>query len=172
MKILIVSDSHGLETELFDVLDRHEPEVDLILHCGDSELPFTAFSPYQAKLHIVGGNCDLDANYHLDISETVEDLTIFLTHGHLYNVKSSLLKLTYRAKETGARLVCFGHSHVAGSVFEDGVLFVNPGSLRLPRNRSEKSYSIVTFKNNKFDVNFYDHKGQEIEALKNVYQIV
>lgn len=38
MNVLIISDSHGLEEELQTIAKRHEAEVDLMIHCGDSEL--------------------------------------------------------------------------------------------------------------------------------------
>ena len=38
MKVLIVSDSHGLTTELEKLKENYQDEVDLFIHCGDSEL--------------------------------------------------------------------------------------------------------------------------------------
>ena len=38
MKVLIVSDSHGLTTELEKLMENYQDEVDLFIHCGDSEL--------------------------------------------------------------------------------------------------------------------------------------
>ncbi len=37
-KVLIVSDSHGLTKELEDLRERHGKEVELMIHCGDSQL--------------------------------------------------------------------------------------------------------------------------------------
>lgn len=171
MKILIISDSHGLKEPLFEVMNRHEQDVDLILHCGDSELPYEHFSSYKDKLLIVRGNCDLDSNYKEEITYSKNEVNIFLTHGHLYNVKASLLKLAYRAEDTGSNLVCFGHSHVAGCAYDEGVLYINPGSLRLPRVRAERSYVIVTYNEETVIVDFFDDFGQEIRELKTVYNL-
>ena len=38
MKVLFVSDSHGLTAELEILVEKHQDEVDLFIHCGDSEL--------------------------------------------------------------------------------------------------------------------------------------
>ena len=38
MKVLFVSDSHGLTAELEKLVENHQDEVDLFIHCGDSEL--------------------------------------------------------------------------------------------------------------------------------------
>lgn len=56
MNVLIISDSHGLEEELQTIAKRHEAEVDLMIHCGDSELEtrHPALEPYA----VVKGNCD------------------------------------------------------------------------------------------------------------------
>ena len=40
--------------------------------------------------------------------------------------------------KVGAQVACFGHSHVLGAELIDGVLFINPGSILLPRQRVEK----------------------------------
>ena len=38
MKVLIMSDSHGLTHEISMITDRHKQEVAAMIHCGDSEL--------------------------------------------------------------------------------------------------------------------------------------
>ncbi len=172
MKVLIISDSHGLKEELYQVLDRHKHEVDIMFHCGDSELPKQSFASYE-NLLIVGGNCDYDHEYDDDIFYEKDQLKVFVTHGHLHNVKMSAVKLSYRAEELGANLVCFGHSHIAVAFEENGVLFINPGSFRLPRRRIERSYAIVDFDKTKATlVTFYDHLGNEITDLKESFQLV
>jgi predicted phosphodiesterase len=39
-------------------------------------------------------------------------------------------------------LVLYGHTHIAGSTYRDGVYFVNPGALRASRDGKE-GYAIV-----------------------------
>ncbi|OIJ10321.1 YfcE family phosphodiesterase [Anaerobacillus arseniciselenatis] len=172
MRVLIISDSHGLKEELFQVFDRNKHKVDLIIHCGDSELPKQSFSAYE-KLLIVGGNCDFDKKYEEEIFYEKDQLKVFVTHGHLHNVKMSAVKLSYRAEELGAKLVCFGHSHIAAAFVENGVLYINPGSFRLPRKRLERSYAIVDFeKSQEALVTFYDHLGNEVADLKENFKLV
>src|SRR5690606_42010188 len=55
-KALVLSDSHGLTKRLDDIVNRHE--VDLLIHCGDSELAHD--SPHVNDFVIVKGNCDWD----------------------------------------------------------------------------------------------------------------
>ena len=52
-----------------------------------------------------------------------------MCHGHKYNVKSSLLPITYKGKEVGADIVLFGHTHRAYLDEIDGMTIMNPGSV-------------------------------------------
>lgn len=172
MKVLIISDSHGLDKELFKVFDRHKHEVDAIIHCGDSELSKKKFSEYE-NLLIVGGNCDDDRTYEAEIYYELKPIKVLITHGHLYNVKFSAVKLSYRAEELGANLVCFGHSHIATAFQENGIVYINPGSFRLPKGRNERSYVIVNYQNyREMKVIFFDKRGNEIEDLNESFLLM
>ncbi|KAB7668062.1 metallophosphoesterase family protein [Bacillus sp. B1-b2] len=169
MNVLIVSDSHGFHSELGQVKDRHEKEVDLFLHCGDSELSKDekAMQGYVT----VQGNCDYEERYPTQTLQNAAGKNIFMTHGHLYGVKSSLTNLSYKAKEIGANIVCFGHSHLLGMEMIEDILYINPGSLRLPRGRVEQTYVILTIEENRYVTNVYDlHKGL-LPELKRVFSI-
>ena len=163
IKALIVSDSHGLTTELLKLKEKHEHELDLMIHCGDSEL--SAIESCLDGYSVVRGNCDFEGNFPGEIVKEIGDLRFFITHGHLYSVKSTLLNLSYRAREMKANIVCFGHSHSLGAEMIDGILFINPGSIRLPRGRFEKTYVIVTFEKNEWIVKVYDLQRGEIGEL-------
>ncbi|MFT4416525.1 metallophosphoesterase family protein [Fredinandcohnia humi] len=164
MKALIISDSHGLTEELLTIKERHKNEVDFMLHCGDSELPAT--SSEMSEFSAVRGNCDFDSRYPEDMVVLLNGANVFLTHGHLYNVKMTLMNLSYRAQEAGANVVCFGHSHIAGAELIGEILFINPGSIRLPRMRKEKTYVILEIVDKKAKVIFYSSDGIVIEELK------
>ena len=59
-KVLVVSDSHGLTKELEDLRARHLNDVELMIHCGDSEM-----MPDDKVMNgylTVKGNCDF-GNY-------------------------------------------------------------------------------------------------------------
>lgn len=163
MKVLILSDSHGLTKELLDIKERHKNDVEFMLHLGDSEL--SSQSEEMSGFSVVRGNCDFDSNYPNDMIVLLNGQKVYLTHGHLYNVKMSLMNLSYRAREVGASIVCFGHSHIAGAELIDDVLFINPGSFRLPRMRKERTYVIVEVDYNQADVVFYDSEGKVVEEL-------
>ncbi|WP_078430187.1 metallophosphoesterase family protein [Alkalihalobacterium alkalinitrilicum] len=164
-KILIISDSHGWRTELLNVLERHRKEVDYIVHCGDSELEIDAKE--LKGVIVVRGNCDWGSEFPEDVTLNIsEQMTLYATHGHHYNVKMTSVPLSYRAEEVGAQIVCFGHSHIATTFMENGVVYINPGSIRLPRNRKEQTYCMCTIENNnQVDVTFYSIEGKIVEDL-------
>lgn len=164
MKVLIVSDSHGLTKELIELKEKYRAEVEAMIHCGDSELD--ARSEAMAEYIAVRGNCDFDSNMVNDQLFAIEGLSFYVTHGHLYNVKMSLMNLRYRAEEVGANVVCFGHSHIAGAELIDNILFINPGSIRLPRLSKEKTYAILEVDETKKGVvRFFSIDGKEIPQL-------
>ncbi|MEI3605884.1 metallophosphoesterase [Pseudogracilibacillus sp. SE30717A] len=139
--VLIVSDSHGLTKELEAIKERHQ--VEKRIHCGDSELPSDA-----ASLHgylTVKGNCDWQATFSEEHIIEIGGLRFLVTHGHLNDVKSTLLPLQYRAQEVQADIVCFGHTHIAYAEKIGEQLFLNPGSLRLPKYFNIPSYVIVSW---------------------------
>ncbi|WML40760.1 metallophosphoesterase [Neobacillus sp. OS1-2] len=162
-KVLVVSDSHGLTKELEVLRERHLNEVDLMIHCGDSELmpDDKAILGYLTVM----GNCDFGGGYPLDTTSEVAGKKFFITHGHRYSVKSTLMNVKYKASEVNANIVCFGHSHILGAELIDGVLFLNPGSIRLPRERLEKTYVILDLQDNKIKLSVFEINGRELTDL-------
>lgn len=152
MQVLVMSDTHG-DSQVIDKVRGFYPNVDAMIHCGDSELAFSHTA--LAGMHKVRGNCDAGSAFPNEAVFEVGDVTFFVTHGHLFNVKSSILALSYRAKEVGANIACFGHSHLLGAEMIDDVLFINPGSLLKPRGRKEKSFALVEIQDEHFQVDFF-----------------
>lgn len=164
-KVLIVSDSHGLRTELVELRKRHGEEIDLWIHCGDSEL--SDRDKEVQNFSIVRGNCDFGSAFDDEVIEEAGGLRFFITHGHLHSVKSSLMKLLYCAEEVNAQIICFGHTHVLGAELVRNKLFINPGSLRLPRERKERTYVILHIKGKtvEFHVHDFDH-GEKLDLRR------
>lgn len=162
-KVLVVSDSHGLTKELNMLRERHSEDVDLMIHCGDSELAPAdgAISGYLT----VAGNCDFGSGYPLETMAEAAGRKFFITHGHRYSVKTSLMNLKYKAQEVNADIVCFGHSHVLGAEVIGSTLFLNPGSIRLPRGRLEKTYVILDLQDEMIKMSVFEVSGREIPEL-------
>lgn len=161
-KVLILSDSHGLTDEMTEIINRHH--VDHVIHCGDSELKDS--NPIFNDVIVVAGNCDVFGSFPSHENLELNGLQFLVTHGHLYGVKRGLLNLAYHAQEKGAQVVCFGHTHIADAEKISGQLFINPGSIRLPQARSEKTYAILTWETlDEMTVYFHTTEGQLIEDM-------
>lgn len=157
--VLVVSDSHGLTKELDDIKAKHN--VTEMIHCGDSELKETASQ--LTGFNVVQGNCDLSGRFPEEEIIEIGNLRFYVTHGHLYGVKQSLMNLQYRALEVEADVVCYGHSHIAFAEKIGEQLFINPGSIRSPKKFLERSYAIVEWDNrSKVNVHFYNLAGEKI----------
>ena len=79
MKALIVSDNHGDQKILKDIQDQFAKQVDVLIHCGDSELPndSTEMTHFQA----VKGNNDWGLNYPPQLTLTVKDVKFLVVPG-------------------------------------------------------------------------------------------
>lgn len=145
MKIVVLSDTHG-DPDVIEQVYKQEQDADAFFHCGDSELAYD--DAHFHDMYRVKGNCDFDRNFVDDLLVPIGDRSIFMTHGHLYNIKMTLTPLDYKAQETGADIVLFGHSHLLGAEQIGDTLFLNPGSLLLPRGGNPKSYATIEWQAN------------------------
>lgn len=133
MKVLIVSDSHGKNTQLDWVIQRVSP-IDMLIHLGDLEgsedyIEAVAQWPYE----LVSGNNDYFTNIERDKMITIGAYQVLLTHGHRQQVYSGTETIKKWAKEKGADVVMFGHTHMPLLQIEDGIVVLNPGSIAKPR---------------------------------------
>jgi hypothetical protein len=132
-RIGVLGDTHGKFEQAIPVLKSLE--VDLILHTGDYYRDAIHLSQ-ALGIKVIGvlGNCDTMSHGPKEKILELEGKRIYLTHGHLYGVKTGCLNLFYRAKEVEAHLVIYGHTHrEAKETIEDTIIF-NPGSPSKPRN--------------------------------------
>ncbi|HKL94293.1 MAG TPA: YfcE family phosphodiesterase, partial [Clostridia bacterium] len=133
--IIAFSDSHGYPlTPAFEqILD----ETDYIFFLGDGLQGLSKLF-VKDNFYAVKGNCDY-MPFDEEMEVEVENVKFFLTHGNRYGVSHDNLNLLYRAKEISADCVLYGHTHIASIEKEEGILFINPGSISTPRI-SEPSY--------------------------------
>ncbi len=137
MKIAVISDTHRHLYSLNQVVKLIQ-DSDMAIHLGDN-VEDTAIikDNYKGEILSVRGNCDFTSFVPVERFEEIAGKKILITHGHKYDVKYSLLKLKYRAKELRADIVLFGHTHISTEFYEDGILFINPGSAALPKDSSQ-----------------------------------
>ena len=164
MKILVVSDNHGNENSLEELIYLYKDQVDYWLHCGDSE--FKSSHPLWNTFKTVNGNMDYRNEFPQYLVETFEDENFVVVHGHRHQVKFSFEPMAELAKENHAHIVFYGHTHIAKVDKEAGVYFINPGSIAQPRGpRREGSYAIYEKNNNNEYITFYDWNHNKIEDL-------
>ncbi len=140
MRILVVSDTHGDAYSLESVVRKHS-SAEIIVHCGDGadEAAELKINHPEKLVVSVRGNCDFCTDAPNFEAFSVEGKKIFVTHGHLYGVKGGLYTLSCAAREQGADIVLFGHTHNSLSIYDDGLYLLNPGSLR----SYEPTYGLV-----------------------------
>lgn len=125
--IVVVSDTHGYRRGL-EELDGIFAESDMIIHLGDTSADGSFIrSKYPDKTHVLNGNCDIMPLGEDEQVIQVENLKIFACHGHKYSVKSTLSRLTERAKELDCKIALYGHTHRAREEEIDGITVINPG---------------------------------------------
>lgn len=153
MKVLIISDIHGGYDNLLKVFNN-EKEFDLLLILGDILSGYDDYSEVakllnsvNTKIISVRGNCDnshlelLDFNYDNSyVLTSIDNKLLFMTHGHLYD-RHNIPNIDYD-------IYIQGHTHIPMMDLIDGKLYLNPGSITLPRGMSNKSY--IVYKDNTF----------------------
>ena len=147
MVIAVVSDTHRYKSILQDVL-KSITDADLVIHLGDivEDAEYIA-QHFKGEIIYVKGNCDVGSFVPSERLEVIEGKKVFITHGHNYQVKENLLRLRYKAEETGADIVLFGHTHLSLIEEHKGTLFINPGSPSICRE-GENSVAIIEINNN------------------------
>ena len=140
MKIGILSDTHMIK-ECIDKTIPYLKDCDLIIHAGDN-FSDSKYIHNMTKVGImaVKGNCDFD-NVEDELIFDIEDKVIFLCHGDKYNVKYGLDEIEAKAKSIDA------------DIFKkDNIIYLNPGSVSLPRGVDYKSFSIMNLENDNIKI--------------------
>ena len=144
MKILVISDTHGNAGLLKQVIEA-EGKPDLLLHLGDmlfEEEKIRAIAG--CELQAVRGNCDFSFDWPIETVTEIASHLVFMTHGHYYEVNYGTEELEEAAREAGADIVIYGHTHIpCYEIREDGLIVLNPGSLGRSRTYDGNQYYAV-----------------------------
>ena len=129
MRILVFSDTHGDWHTMRRVLLSNK-NVDTVIHCGDGadEIDEFRMAFPEKKLIAVRGNCDWTSTLPVEELCEIGGKKIFVTHGHTYQAKFTIYNLVCAAREKGADILLFGHTHNALTDYSDGLYIMNPGS--------------------------------------------
>ena len=143
MKILVVSDTHGYNDIMYDVIAKEAP-FDVLIHCGDIHGEYERLrAKVNCRLFAVAGNNDYDADLERTMLIELGRYRAIITHGHRYRLYSDFSSLFYLAAENHADFVFFGHTHVPVIAEEGPVTLINPGSLTYPRQHGRQPTYIV-----------------------------
>ncbi len=153
MKILIISDIHGDYNTLEKI--TNDESFDKLIILGDlfnysmitNDLKdnkiIKLLKKYKNNLILIKGNCDnfidykkIDLYAHEIITITLNNHLVTITHGNKY---SKGFLPNYHGD-----IFLSGHTHINNLIKEYGIIYVNPGSISLPRGGSSKSYGFFT----------------------------
>lgn len=154
---------------LQEILERYEGAASYFFHCGDSELD--PQDEIWQKYIAVKGNCDYGGGFPDErVVKTGQD-TVYITHGHLSNVRFGLTQLSLKAEAAQANLVLFGHTHQIGCEMHNGVLYVNPGSVTQPRGQILiPAYAVIDSNDEEFDVQYFHRDHEQLKDLHFVFK--
>ncbi len=155
MKIYVLSDSHN--SFLFSPFLEKAKDADMVIHCGDGMRDQEDLkSVLSCPVYCVKGNCDFVGKWEELID--VAGHRIFVTHGDIYNVKATYSGLIARAKEFGADIVLYGHTHVPDITYQDKIWLINPGSLTRPRDNKVPTYCILELDGENVNARLVEYK--------------
>ena len=160
MKFFIASDIHGSAHYCRQMLEAYEKEGanrmillgDLLYHGPRNDLP-EGYAPKEViamlnekkdQILCVRGNCEAEVDQMVlefpVLAEyallPVADRMIFITHGHVHNLdKLPPMK--------AGDILLHGHTHVPVIKEEKNVVYLNPGSVSIPKENSWHGYMIL-----------------------------
>ena len=166
MKITIASDIHGSAGCCRQLLERFREERadrllllgDLLYHGPRNDLPedyapkqvIALLNEYRDVLYCVRGNCEAEVDQMVLAFPVMADYAllpvgsrmVFVTHGHVFN-QGNLPPMKK------GDILLYGHTHVPACEENDGFVFMNPGSVSLPKNGTSRGY--MTLDGNVFE---------------------
>ena len=143
MRILVLSDSHR-NTRVIDKILSAQPDAEHVFFLGDniSDIENFEYLYSDKKFHSLSGNCDFASMAPSVGVEIIDKIKILYAHGHTFSVKGGIGNILKTAKQNECKILLFGHTHVALTLYEDGVYIVNPGSCSQPRDGAP-SYAVI-----------------------------
>ena len=177
MKIMFISDIHGIKKNLPKINQKfNENQCDKLVVLGDLyyigprnnendeyDINYVRefLSSFKNKLICIRGNCDSEVDIEVSDFPIINELSlistekedIYLTHGHIYNESNW--------DKTNSILI-YGHLHKPFIKKYETNLYINPGSISLPRGEYDPSYLI--YDENEFII--YDINDNIIDKYK------
>lgn len=143
MKLLVLSDSHGMLQFMCDAVEKEHP--DYVIHLGDHDRDAEELARYYPQLPVtwVCGNCDRFSDAPQTRTAVYGGKKIFFCHGHTLGVKGGLLRAVYAAREAGADVLLYGHTHIPIHDEADGLTVLNPGACGAKNFFGKPTYGVI-----------------------------
>lgn len=171
MKLLVISDSHSITSELSVLIADYRSQVDYIIHCGDSEL-LSNDTLWGITDVVVKGNMDFDGGYQAEHIFQADNYRFLITHGHLYRVNAGRDTLARKAKAEQCLFALYGHTHILKAEVIDNIICINPGSFNHSRGPiNERTYAIIDVIDKKVTINYYRADRTCLSELEQVYYL-
>lgn len=146
--LTVISDTHGARRNVSLLLGDFSIS-DKIVFLGDGLSDLIECFDFEDKIIKVAGNCDFTFSVKKQEVFTIEKVKFLAVHGDGYGVKTSIERLKNYAKGLGINVVLFGHTHKPIIKEEDGVYFINPGTLS--RHGDKETFAFITVNGDKID---------------------
>lgn len=173
MKLMIASDIHGSAYYCRQMLRAYEREAadrllllgDILYHGPRNDLPreyepkevISMLNGVKQELLCVRGNCDTEVDQMVlefpILAEycflNIDGKTMFAAHGHVFNPHNPPMLKT-------GDILLNGHTHIPACEERESFLYLNPGSVSIPKEGSVHGY--MTYENGTFE--WKDMKGE------------
>lgn len=171
MKFMFASDLHGSAyycRKLLEVMEKEQPQRvfllgDLLYHGPRNDLP-EEYAPKQViamlnqvkdRLLAIRGNCDTEVDQMVLEFPILADYALFtdgirtfyMSHGHKY-YEGNLPPMQQDD------IFVYGHTHVLRAEKKDGRIYLNPGSVSIPKEGNIPTYAIL--ENGVFSIRGFD----------------
>jgi len=165
MKIMVASDIHGSAHYCEKLVNAYKEEKadkllllgDILYHGPRNDLPYeydpkkviAMLNEISSEILCVRGNCEAEVDQQVLQFPIMADYCIlyiekhmiFATHGHKFNEETPpLLKK--------GDILLNGHTHVPKLKEHEDYIYMNPGSVSIPKEGSKSGYMLIC--NNKF----------------------
>ena len=174
MKFIIASDIHGSSyymSKLMDIINSYSPDRvlllgDLLYHGPRNDLPrdyapkevISMLNSISGDILCVRGNCEAEVDQMVLDFPCMADYAavycgghmLYITHGHIFTEDNP-------PKLCSGDILLTGHTHIPKCARHDNFVYLNPGSVSIPKNGSWHGY--MTFEDSRFT--WLDFDGKE-----------
>lgn len=148
-KILVVSDTHGNNTNLRKAVNAFGPrgeQLEMLIHLGDIQGSLEGIEHLvDCPVEAVSGNCDFIPGLAGTKLISIGRKKALITHGHRYGCKMGTGAMRELAEANSADMVLFGHTHMPLIENYPDMKIMNPGSISQPRQEGHRpTYLVIT----------------------------